>query len=120
MGSFDWSGGLLAEGLKCYRREQFFEAHEHWEAVWMRCEGAEKKFVQALIQITVAFHHLQRENVVGAASLLRRALKKLEAYPEAYGGVDVGTLKESVRGWLRALGVDGSWRGMGFPRIGGE
>ena len=84
--TFDWSCGALAEGLGCYRREEFFLAHEHWEAVWLGAEEPEKTFLQALIQVTAAFHHLQRGNVVGAVSLLRAALRRLEAYPAEFGG----------------------------------
>ena len=32
--SLDWQHGALAEGLACYRRQEFFLAHEHWEDVW--------------------------------------------------------------------------------------
>jgi len=32
----DWKQGELAEGLHCYRNGKFFDAHEHWEAVWLR------------------------------------------------------------------------------------
>ena len=58
----DWSCGALAEGLQCYESGEFFLAHEHWEGVWLNCEEPEKTFLQALIQITAAFHHLQRKN----------------------------------------------------------
>jgi predicted metal-dependent hydrolase len=101
--SLDWSSGALAEGLECYRTGKHFEAHEHWESVWLRCEEPEKTFLQALIQITAAFHHLQQRNLRGAASLLRRALRKLDAFPNPYAGIEVEALRESVRAWLRAL-----------------
>ena len=105
---FDWSSGPLAEGLRCYRNERFWHAHEHWESVWLTCQEPEKTFMQALIQVTAAFHHFQRNELQGAASLLRKALKRLEAYPEEFGGVDVEALRESVRSWLSALEADES------------
>jgi uncharacterized protein len=111
----DWSCGGLAEGLGCYRREEFFLAHEHWEAVWLAAQEPEKTFLQALIQVTAAFHHLQRENVVGAVSLMKAALRRLEAYPAVFGGVNVAGLREEVGGWVRVLGEGGA-RG-DFPRI---
>ena len=101
--SLDWSCGALAEGLRCYRDGEFFLAHEHWEGVWLKCEEPEKTFLQALIQITAAFHHLQRKNFRGAASLLRGALRRLDAFPAAYNGIEVEAIRESVRAWLRAL-----------------
>jgi uncharacterized protein len=99
----DWSCGPLAEGLQCYESGEFFLAHEHWEGVWLKCEEPEKTFLQALIQITAAFHHLQRKNFVGAASLLRSALRRLDAFSAAFGGIAVEDIRASVRAWLLAL-----------------
>jgi predicted metal-dependent hydrolase len=101
--SLDWNCGALAEGLRCYENGEFFLAHEHWEGIWLKCEEPEKTFLQALIQITAAFHHLQRKNPKGAASLLHRALRRLEPFPSAYEGIEVDAVRESVREWLRAL-----------------
>jgi predicted metal-dependent hydrolase len=114
----DWSDGALAEGLRCYRNEEFFLAHEHWETAWMRCQGAEKTFLQALIQVTVAFYHRQRGNPAGTASLLGRALRKLEGYPREYGGVEVAVLRDGLRAWLTAMGQDDApLQELSFPHI---
>ena len=99
----EWSSGGLAAGLACYRNEEFFETHEHWEEVWNQLAGSERLFLQALIQVSVAMHHYRRENRPGAHSLLQRALGKLERYPEDFGGVDVARLRGDLRGWLFAL-----------------
>jgi uncharacterized protein len=101
--TLDWSGGALAEGLECYARGEFFLAHEHWEGVWLNCQEPEKTFLQALIQITAAFHHLERNNLIGAASLMRGALRRLDAFPRTFGGVEVEDLRASLRTWLLAL-----------------
>ena len=101
--TFDWSSGPLAEGLRCYRNERFWHAHEHWESVWLTCQEPEKTFLQALIQVTAAFHHFQRGEFVGAISLLRKALQRLEPYPAEFGGVALAPLRESIREWLQAL-----------------
>lgn len=100
---FDWSTGGLAAGLACYRSQEFFEAHEHWEGVWNNLTGLEKIFLQALIQVTVAMHHYQQRNLPGAQSLLSRALQKLDRCPEPFAGVDVAGLAAELRGWLNAL-----------------
>jgi predicted metal-dependent hydrolase len=101
--TWDWSTGDLASGLECYRRGQFFEAHEHWELVWLQCAEPDKTFLQSLIQVSAAFHHLGRGNLVGARSLLRRALARLERYPDEFGGIAVAELRQSLRTWQRAL-----------------
>lgn len=99
----DWNNGALAEGLHCYCGGQFFEAHEHWESVWLACAEPDKTFLQALIQVTAAFHHLNRGNAIGAASLLAAALRRLEPYPSEYSGLAVESLRVSLRVWRHAL-----------------
>lgn len=113
----EWESAELAEGLACYRGCEFFEAHEYWEAVWLRLAEPEKTFLQALIQITAAFHHLQRNNRIGTRSLLTRALRRLDVYPAEYGGVAVDTLRQSVRSWLSALDHDASPSSLPYPPI---
>jgi uncharacterized protein len=104
---FDWNLGPLGEGLRCYRKEEFFVAHEHWEILWRKSQGAEKSFLQALIQMAGGFHHLQRNNLRGATALLRASLRRLEAYPERFEGVEVAGLREELRRWLQALEAEG-------------
>ncbi|MDR3738168.1 MAG: DUF309 domain-containing protein [Terracidiphilus sp.] len=114
-GVLDWQSGELAAGLACYRRQELFEAHEHWELVWLRLDEPEKSFLQAIIQITAAFHHWQRGEADGTVSLLRRVREKLAACPEAFGGLAVGPLRAEVDGWLRGIECDNPPRD--FPAI---
>jgi uncharacterized protein len=111
-----WQSGALFEGALCYRNQQFWLAHEHWESVWLRLEEPEKTFLQSLIQITAAFHHLQTENTRGAISLLRRALRQLEPYPALFGGIDLARLRNQTSEWLQAL-ESASPRPANFPQI---
>jgi len=99
----DWSSGALAEGLDCYRTSRFFDAHEHWEGVWLASQEPEKTFLQAIIQVAAAFHHLQKGNRAGAVSLLGRALSRLEGYPDEFGGVEVRHLRAELKAWVSAL-----------------
>ncbi len=101
--SLDWQSGALAEGIRCYRNRRFWLAHEHWEGVWLGLQEPEKNFLQALIQTTAAFHHLQTGNTRGAASLLRKALKRIERYPAWFAGIDLAQLRKEAGEWLFAL-----------------
>jgi predicted metal-dependent hydrolase len=101
--SLDWTQTDLREGLRCFHSGAFFEAHEHWESVWLAAQEPEKSFLQGLIQVAASFHHFQRGNLAGTVSLLRSALRRLDVYPEAFAGVAVDPLRATIRLWLDAL-----------------
>lgn len=99
----DWTRGDLFEGLRCFHSGAFFEAHEHWESVWLAAQEPEKTFLQGLIQVAASFHHFQRGNCIGCISLLRRALRRLDKYPDAFAGIAVAPLRLAICPWLEAL-----------------
>ena len=100
---FDWTEGPLAEGLRLYEAGEFFTAHEAWETVWLVLPEPEKTFLQGLIQVTAAFHHLQRNNPLGTTLLLQAALRRLDRYPASFGGISVTLLRRDIRERLRRL-----------------
>ena len=69
----------------------------------MQLKDPERSFVQGLIQLTVAFHHLNSGNSVGALSLLQRALIRFERCPECFAGVNVANVRKQAREWLLAI-----------------
>jgi len=91
------------EGIKLFNSANFFEAHEVLEDVWRPARNPERKFLQSLIQVAVALHHHSRGNLVGARSLLARATRNLEPYPEKFGGIDLRVLRRSLHRWSKAL-----------------
>src|SRR6266849_9494872 len=101
--TLDWTQGSLAEGLRLYEAGEFFAAHEAWESVWLGSQEPEKTFLQGLIQVTAAFHHLQRNNPLGTTLLLQAALRRLEDYPAGFGGISVTLLCHDIRKRLHAL-----------------
>ena len=114
---FDWTQGALAEGLRLYDAAEFFAAHEAWESVWLSAQEPEKTFLQGLIQVTAAFHHLQRENRLGTSRLLRAALGRLERYPEGFAGISVHLLRDDIRAWLQTVEMDAPAPQHGVVRI---
>jgi predicted metal-dependent hydrolase len=101
---FDWTQGALAEGLRRYDAGEFFAAHEAWETVWLEALEPDKTFLQGLIQVTAAFHHLQRKNPLGTRRLLHAALRRLEPYSACFGGISVTVLCSDIRKCIQALG----------------
>jgi uncharacterized protein len=113
----DWTQGELGEGRRCYDSGAFFEAHEHWESVWLKAPEPEKTFLQALIQMAAAFHHWRLGNSEGTVSLLRAALRRLDRFPDEFSGIAVEPLRTSIGSWIRALESVPPSLPPPFPRI---
>ena len=94
--------GLL-EGVQLFNREQFFEAHEVLEDVWRAAAPHDKKFLQGLTQLAVAFHHHATGNDVGCRSVMARALRNIAAYPEGLFGLASTEIVEAVAPYQQAL-----------------
>ena len=67
----------FARGLAQFNAGECFEAHETLEALWMLADGSEKRLLQGLIQLAVAWHHWQQGNLTGARGVLARARDRL-------------------------------------------
>ncbi len=80
---------VLYKGALLFNHHLFFEVHEVLEPQWMQEQGAVKKFLQGLIQIAVAFYHLERGNLAGARSLLHEGLMKISPHSPACLGVEL-------------------------------
>lgn len=69
----------LRNGLAALRRGDFFAAHEDWEIPWRHMLGWERRFWQALIQLSVGAYHHQNGNRTGCRNLWHKALRHCEA-----------------------------------------
>ena len=80
---------LFHSGLKLFNDREFYDAHEYWEELWLEYQLEDKKFIQGLIQMTVAYYHLSTGNKKGALSLLNKCLNKMELFTPCNRGIDV-------------------------------
>ena len=78
----------VEEGVANFNAGEFWHAHESWERRWLASEGGEKRFLQGLIQLAAAYHHVQRGTLRGATRLFEAALSKLEEFPNPYLRID--------------------------------
>jgi predicted metal-dependent hydrolase len=108
---------LYQKGLEAFNSSHYYDAHEHWEEVWLETPHPDKKFLQGLIQVAAAFHHHSRANLLGTRNLLRAGLLKLDCFPEDHSGLEIGALREAVRGWLAALDAGEIPETRKLPRI---
>lgn len=89
-------------GAACYRRGEYFEAHEHWEDLWNTLEGDRKLLVQGMIQVAAAWVKRQRGEPVGMCRLLEHALRRWRSLPDTVWGVDVERLRQETGRCLEA------------------
>ncbi|AKK27513.1 DUF309 domain-containing protein [Mycobacterium sp. EPa45] len=69
-----------------------FHAHEVFEAAWKNGPDDERTLWQGLAQLAVGLTHVQRGNLKGAATLLRRASALLAHVTDAPYGIDIAGL----------------------------
>jgi len=97
-------GGLL------FNHHLFFEVHEVLETQWRVESGREKIFFQGLIQIAVAFYHLQNRNLRGTIVLLQDGSEKLAPHQPTFLGIELREFLqhlEACRADLLRLGEQG-------------
>lgn len=81
--------GALQQAALLWRYRLFFEFHELLEGVWMGWRGPERRFLQGLIQLGVAFYHVERNNYRGAMSMFRNGWAKVAPHAPRYCGVEL-------------------------------
>ena len=87
-------------GVAEFNTGYYFECHDTLEDMWTGIRGPSRDFFQGLIQVSVAFYHLNGGNLPGAESMLRRALKRFARYPDRYFGFDLAAHREELQAWL--------------------
>src|SRR5580704_6845696 len=80
---------LFQKGLEAFNSAHFYDAHEHWEEVWLETPNPEKMFLQGLIQVAAAYHHFLKANHLGTRNLLHAGLVKLDLFPEEHRGLAI-------------------------------
>jgi predicted metal-dependent hydrolase len=75
-------------GLGHFNAGEFWDAHESWETIWLEAESEVHIFLQGLIQLAAAYHHVKRGTYPGGLRLFDAALQKLEGFPKRWCGID--------------------------------
>jgi predicted metal-dependent hydrolase len=87
---------LFDRGVDEFNRGFYFECHDTLEDLWSGLRGPVRDFFQGLIQVSVAHYHLGNANLAGAESMMRRALKRFERYPDVYFGFDLAAQRAEL------------------------
>jgi predicted metal-dependent hydrolase len=102
-------------GISLFNNAAFFDAHEALEDVWRAAPPENKKFLQGVVQVAVAFHHHSTGNRVGMRGVLERAIKNLAEPPGTFGQIELAGLLQSLVQWREAIDNDSSLPAL--PRI---
>ena len=101
---------LLLQGLEEFNRGEFIRCQESLERLWVSERGSIRELYKDILQISVAFHHLQEQRYQFAVMLLGRGAAYLEPFSPRCMGVEISMLlDDSARclAELRRLGPDG-------------
>ena len=111
MSDSDKKEKLFKSGLSLFNDKKFYDAHEYWEELWLEYYLEDKKFIQGLIQLTVAYYHLSTGNMKGARSLLNKSLEKMKMFSPVNRGIDVDRLVELIEKSILIIdeGSDFDW-----------
>ncbi len=91
---------LVREGIDCFNRANFYDAHEHWEDVWRSNLPEPRKLLQGLIQVAAGMHQIvDLHRTVGPRNTLAKAVVHLKPYAPAALGLDVDGLLDAVGRW---------------------
>lgn len=104
-------------GVGLFNQGSFWEAHEAWEAVWLRHPEDGRFFIQGLIQLAAAYHQLRRRIHRGFLIHLRRAQERLVLFPDVFLGVDVAGLRQGISEALRYVGTKDEAAGVDYSGI---
>jgi uncharacterized protein len=91
------------EGIEHFNAERFWEAHESWEQLWLAAESDVEQFLQGLIQVAAAYHHVKRGTYSGAIRLFDAGLRRLSAFETLFCDLDRGPVEEASRAQRAAL-----------------
>jgi predicted metal-dependent hydrolase len=97
----DLDGTRFRRGVELFNREEFWDAHEAWEAEWLAATGERAQLLQGLIQLAAACYHVQKGTLRSAEKLRRISVGRLSSLPDGFGGLALRELCD------RAL--QGSW-----------
>lgn len=82
---------LFNMGIRSFNNKEFYDAHEHWEELWLDYKLKDANFIQGLIQLAVSYFHYFNDNLKGARSMLAKSQLKFKDY-ETVRGIDVKNL----------------------------
>ena len=86
----------FVKGIDHFNALEFWESHEAWEELWLAAESDLDQFLQGLIQVAAAYHHLKRGTFRGGVRLFDSGLARLSKFPATTCGIDRSEVERSA------------------------
>ena len=97
---------LARQGVEKFNAGAFYAQHDAFEEQWMHDPRPVRDLYQGILQIGVAYYHIEHGNYRGGLKMLRRSVQWLALLPDVCQGVNVARLRADaarVRATLEAL-----------------
>jgi len=107
---------LAQAGIDLHNRGEYFEAHELLERAWNEDASAARELYRGLLQVSVAYLHIERGNYNGALKMFLRMRQWLDPLPAVCRGVLVAQVRQDARAARAALEALGPNRIAEFDR----
>ena len=92
--------GRFDRAVVLFNAGAYYDAHEDWESLWHEAHGAERRWLQGLIQIAAAFVHWSRGHFAsGFSRLICQGREKLAGYEGRTWGVDFAAFWDALHAW---------------------
>ena len=99
----------------------YYPCHDTIEEHWVREVGQQRVLYQGILQVGIAFYHIENGNWRGAIKMLERGIPKLRPFVPACQGIQVAPLleaSEEIDAHLKELGEERIEKfALDFPRI---
>jgi hypothetical protein len=90
------AAALALDGIEKFNRGEYYAAHDDLEEAWREDQGATRDLYRALVQVSVAYYHIERENYRGAVKMLLRVRQWLNPLPDICRGIDIAQLRDNI------------------------
>jgi predicted metal-dependent hydrolase len=91
------------EAIALFNAGDYYAQHDLLELLWAQTADPVRELYRAILQVGIAYYHIDGGNARGAHKMLRRALRWMETLPAVCQGVDVAGLKHDAEAALREL-----------------
>jgi uncharacterized protein len=84
---------LVVRGLELFNQGAYFEAHEELELAWRAEHAPVRELYRGVLQVAVAYLHIQRGNYRGAVKMFLRSRTWLAPFSGRCCGIDLDGLR---------------------------